>query len=180
MHFHNFVVLHKTMFLSTWWCGGGGGGLVTKLCPALATPLTAACRAPLSMGFPRQEYWTELPFLSSGDLPDPESEPILLHCRWILYCWATREAVLSTGFGLFKTMAQWLTYIICRISLHAQCQFCPCRWPVIGSKILLYVCSDLWQIIICLQFILQMLIFLELYKIYPFIISELLFPKPAS
>ena len=26
------------------------------------------------MGFPRQEYWTGLPFPSSGDLPDPEME----------------------------------------------------------------------------------------------------------
>ena len=32
-------------------------------------------QAPLSMGFPRQEYWTGLPFSSSGDLPDPGTEP---------------------------------------------------------------------------------------------------------
>ena len=30
-----------------------------------------ACQAPLSMGLPRQEYWSGLPFLSSGDLPEP-------------------------------------------------------------------------------------------------------------
>ena len=29
------------------------------------------CQAPLSMGFPRQEYWTGLPFPTPGDLPDP-------------------------------------------------------------------------------------------------------------
>ena len=39
-----------------------------------ATPWTVALQAPLSMGFPRQEYWRELPFPSSGDLPDPGSE----------------------------------------------------------------------------------------------------------
>ena len=27
------------------------------------------------MGFPRQEYWSGLPFPSPGDLPDPEMEP---------------------------------------------------------------------------------------------------------
>ena len=27
------------------------------------------------MGFSRQEYWSGLPFLSPGDLPDPEIEP---------------------------------------------------------------------------------------------------------
>ena len=35
------------------------------------TPRTVDCPAPLSMGFPRQEYWRELPFPSPGDLPDP-------------------------------------------------------------------------------------------------------------
>ena len=30
-----------------------------------------ARQAPLSVGFPRQEYWSGLPFPSSGDLPDP-------------------------------------------------------------------------------------------------------------
>ena len=36
-----------------------------------ATPWTAALQAPLSMGFPRQKYWSGLPFSSPGDLPDP-------------------------------------------------------------------------------------------------------------
>ena len=39
------------------------------------TPWTVACRAPLSTGFPRQKYWSGLPFPSPGDLPDPEIEP---------------------------------------------------------------------------------------------------------
>ena len=34
------------------------------------TPWTGVCQAPLSMGFPRQEYFSGLPFPSSGDLPD--------------------------------------------------------------------------------------------------------------
>ena len=33
-------------------------------------PHTIGCQALLSMGFPRQEYWNRLPFLSPGDLPD--------------------------------------------------------------------------------------------------------------
>ena len=36
-----------------------------------ATPWTVAHQAPLPMGFSRQEYWSELPFPSPGDLPDP-------------------------------------------------------------------------------------------------------------
>ena len=32
-------------------------------------------QAPLSMGFPRQEYWSGLPFSSPGHLPNAETEP---------------------------------------------------------------------------------------------------------
>ena len=39
------------------------------------TPWTAACQAPLSMGFSRQEYWSGEPFPSPGDLPDPGIKP---------------------------------------------------------------------------------------------------------
>ena len=35
------------------------------------TPRTVAHQAPMSMGFPRQEYWTGLPFPPPGDLPNP-------------------------------------------------------------------------------------------------------------
>ena len=40
-----------------------------------ATPWTVARQAPLCMGFSRQEYWSGLPFLPPGDLPDPRIEP---------------------------------------------------------------------------------------------------------
>ena len=36
-----------------------------------ATPWTVAYQAPPSMGFSRQEYWSGLPFPSSGEPPDP-------------------------------------------------------------------------------------------------------------
>ena len=40
------------------------------------TPWTVACQAPLSLGFSRQEYWSGLPFPSSGNHPDPRIEPM--------------------------------------------------------------------------------------------------------
>ena len=43
--------------------------------PLFVTPWTVAYQAPPSMGFPRQEYWSGLPFPSPGDLPDPGMEP---------------------------------------------------------------------------------------------------------
>ena len=39
------------------------------------TTCTVAYQAPLSVGFPRQEYWSGLPFLFPEDLPDPGIEP---------------------------------------------------------------------------------------------------------
>ena len=62
-------------------CLGGGLFLLLLVVQLLScvqlfvTPWTVACLAPLSMGFPRQEYWNGLPFPSPGDLPDPEIEP---------------------------------------------------------------------------------------------------------
>ena len=37
---------------------------------------TIACQATLAMGFPRQEYWSELPFSSAEDLSHPRIEPM--------------------------------------------------------------------------------------------------------
>ena len=45
------------------------------VCVLFVTPWTVACQAPLSMGFSRQEYWSELPFAPLGDPPDPRTEP---------------------------------------------------------------------------------------------------------
>ena len=40
-----------------------------------ATPWTIVRQAPLSVGFPRQDYWNGLLLPSPGDLPDPGVEP---------------------------------------------------------------------------------------------------------
>ena len=45
---------------------------------SFATPWTVAHQAPLSIGFPRQEYWSVLPFPSPRDLPDPGVETVSL------------------------------------------------------------------------------------------------------
>ena len=52
-----------------------GDGLAAESCPTLCDPWAVACQAPLSMGFPRQEYWSGSPFPSLGDLPHSEVEP---------------------------------------------------------------------------------------------------------
>ena len=50
---------------------------VAKSCLTVLQPhdMTVAHQAPLSMGFPGQEYWSGWPFPSPGDLSSPEIEP---------------------------------------------------------------------------------------------------------
>ena len=55
--------------------------LVTKSCPnLLRPPWNVACQAPLSLGFPRQQYQSGLPFPSVRDPPSPgfKSTPLAL------------------------------------------------------------------------------------------------------
>ena len=72
------------------------------------TPWTVAHQAPLSMGFPRQEYWSGWPIPSSGDLPDPGMEstsPVSSVCRWILYYGATWKPPQVHVF--FPVLGNW-------------------------------------------------------------------------
>ena len=47
---------------------------------------TVPCKAPLSMGFPRQEYWDGLPFSPPRDVPNPGIKPMSpAFGRWILH-----------------------------------------------------------------------------------------------
>ena len=56
---HSYVLRHVQLFASPW---------------------TAAHQAPLSMGFPRQEYWSGLPFAPPDDLPNPGIKPTFPVC----------------------------------------------------------------------------------------------------
>ena len=47
-------------------------------CSVVSDSLRPRGQAPLSMEVSRQEYWSGLPFLSPGDLSDPEIEPTFL------------------------------------------------------------------------------------------------------
>ena len=58
------------------------------------TPWTLAHQASLSMGFPRQEYWSRLPFPPPGDLPDPGIEPAYLVSPALLGGFFTTSATL--------------------------------------------------------------------------------------
>ena len=83
---------------------------VTQSCPTLCDPMDSSLhQAPPSMGFSRQEYWSELPFPSPGDLPNPGLNPSLSHCRQTLYH-------LSQVFADLKAI-DFLIVIICPVAL---------------------------------------------------------------
>ena len=70
---------------------------------------TAACQAPLSMGFSRQEYWSGLPCPPPADLPDPGIEPPSLRSR-----------ALAGGFFTTITTPQ-LTYLVFCFPILSTC-----------------------------------------------------------
>ena len=80
----------------------------------LATPWAVAHQAPLPMGISRQEYWSGLPFPPPGDLPDPLNL-CLLHCRSIVYHWATGEGTHINTFMCivyFLMKSHWMLKVV--------------------------------------------------------------------
>ena len=68
----------------------GSGGLIAKSYLILVTPWIVAHQAPLSMGFPRQEYWSGLYSFSRGSSQPKDQAQVsciadsILNWRWIL------------------------------------------------------------------------------------------------
>ena len=74
------------------------------------TPWTVALEGPLSMEFPRQEYWSGLPFPPSGDLPNPRMEPASL----------MSPALAVGSLGVVNIVNQWFmkTFMLSLMYLH--------------------------------------------------------------
>ena len=72
------------------------------------TPWTVVHQAPLSVGFPRQEYWSGLPFPSPGNLPIPGIEPMALASPALAGGFFTTGATWEAlAGGFFTTGATW-------------------------------------------------------------------------
>ena len=84
-------------------------------CLTLCDPidLKVAFQAPLSMGFPRQEYWSGLPFPSPRELPDPgiESPSLSVSCigRWILY----QQCHLGSPYSVMLHIKNGYIFLFC-------------------------------------------------------------------
>ena len=84
--------------------------LVAQSCLTLLRPHGLAHQTSLFMGFSWQEYWSELPFPSPGNLPYPGIKPtspalqvdsLLLNHVWSLLLSVTRGKVLPFNKGSF-------------------------------------------------------------------------------
>ena len=65
---------------------------------------TIACQAPLSTGFSRQEYWSELPCPHPGDLPNPGIKPVSLMSPAL----AGRFLTTSATWGALWLRKEWI------------------------------------------------------------------------
>ena len=87
----------------------GRGSLVTKSCPTLVTPWTVAHQGSLTMGFPRKEYWSGLPFPSPGDLPSTRIKPrspVLQAVSLLLSHWGSLYVYSDSEVTLMSTSLQ--------------------------------------------------------------------------
>ena len=89
-----------------------------------ATPWTAGCQDPLSMGFSRQEYWSGLHFLLQGIFLTQGLNPGLLHHRNILKHLSHQGRLDSQGLsplgltGLISLLSKELPRVFCSTTIQ--------------------------------------------------------------
>ena len=106
-----------------------------------ATLWTMACQAPLSMGFSRREYWSELPCPPPGDLPNPGitaaslASPALAGGFWSLVPPRIHMCLLIENYLLIEN---W-THVSC-VSCIAS-RFSITEPPGSPTCVYIYVCA---------------------------------------
>ena len=76
-----------------------------------ATPQTVAHQTPLSMKFSRQEYWSDLPCPSPGDLRDPGIEPASLVSPGLAGRFFTTDATWEAP-GLIHLLSSFWNFVV--------------------------------------------------------------------
>ena len=89
---------------------------------SFVTPWTVARQAPLSMGFPRQEYWRDLPLPPPGDHLDPGIKP------------ASRVSP-ALAWGFCTTSATWEAHTL---ALTAPRHRAHCPPPLVNPALFFY------------------------------------------
>ena len=96
-------------------------------------PWTVAYKAPLSMEFSRQEYWSGLPFPSPGDLPDPGLEPLSLASPALTGGFFTTNATWEGFRDMMKWFEIWLkfyTYLYASNHFRARAMISKLAWDL--------------------------------------------------
>ena len=75
---------------------------------SFATPWTVAHKASLSIEFSRQEYWVAISFSKASSQPRDRTQVSCIG-RWILYYWATGQALLSWYMNPYEKCCLSLT-----------------------------------------------------------------------
>ena len=101
---------------------------------SFVTPCTVARQAPLSLGFPRPEYWGSLPFPSPGDLPNPGME---LESPALAGWFFTTEPNWG-HISINAPIMMWDPFLSMQV-LRAPCVYLECFWETRG------VTSDAWR-----------------------------------
>ena len=94
--------------------------LVTKSCPTLCDLMVT--KTPLSMVFPRQEYWSGLAMSSSRGSSWPRDQ-LCISCivGRILYHWATWEAYILLGCHLEYFTLFFIAIVFWLCTCHITC-----------------------------------------------------------
>ena len=136
---------------------------ITQPCLALCSPVNYSPRAPLSRRFPRQGYWSGVPFPSLGNLPNPGVEPTSLMSPPLadgsFTTSATWEALnvlvetCITGISVISDLSKsfsnfipyccpWFTYSYFPPKEHTGSAFEPCSWFHTNHSCTHFSCSS--------------------------------------
>ena len=103
---------------------------------------TAACLAPLSMGFSRQEYWGGLPYPPPGDLPNPRIKATFLTSPALAGRFFTTSATWEAIYIYIYISPTVLTFFFFLFALQWFPLLCfPASWTVpllIPSSVFLF------------------------------------------
>ena len=88
------------------------------------TPWAVARQAPLSIGFPRQEYWSGVPFPPPGDLPDSGTKPESLRSPALAGGFFTTVPPAKPLWSVHMTIISVLGFPLYK--LHILCSFFYC------------------------------------------------------
>ena len=108
--------------------------MCAQSCPTLCDPWTAACHPLLSMGFPRQEYWSGLLCPTPGAL----TRVSCAFCfgRWILYHFATWESLLLNSCITLNRLLTHSDWFQIGKRLHQGCMLSPCLFNLYAEYIM--------------------------------------------